>query len=144
MTKSALVDAYEEFMVTAESYVNLHSEADYKAALSALEDILESAEDTRDDPLNPLIELISHAIEVYESQDDELLNFLEQAESLPTDTVLLRTLMQQHGLTGSDLPEIGDKTMVSRVLSGKRVLQRHSIERLAERFGIRPAMFLGG
>jgi HTH-type transcriptional regulator/antitoxin HigA len=42
------------------------------------------------------------------------------------------------------LPEIGDKTMVSKVLSGKRILQRQAMELLGKRFGIRPAMFLGG
>ena len=70
--------------------------------------------------------------------------FVEEADAIPADVALLRTLMQQHGLNGSDLPEIGDKTMVSKVLNGKRILQRHSIEQLAERFNIRPAMFLGG
>lgn len=69
---------------------------------------------------------------------------MEEADVIPAAIALLRTLMQQHGLNGSDLPEIGDKTMVSKVLNGKRVLQRHSMEQLGERFSIRPAMFLGG
>ena len=144
MAQLALVDAYDEFMQTARHYVDIRTVADYEQARETLQNILESAQDTEDEPLNPLIELISHAIEVYESKDDELMVFLKQAEAVPTDLALLRTLMYQHKLTGSDLPEIGDKTMVSKVLNGKRVLQRHSIERLADRFGIRPAMFFGG
>ena len=143
MTQSALVDAYEAFMQTAQAYVNLSTEAEYEAALEALEATLEAAEDTPNDPLNPLIELLSQSIETYESQNSELTEFIEEAATLPADIALLKTLMRQHNLTGSDFPEIGDKTMVSKVLNGKRVLQRQSIEQLGQRFGIRPAMFLG-
>jgi HTH-type transcriptional regulator/antitoxin HigA len=144
MAQLALVDAYETFMQTAHAYVNLSNDEDYNAALVALEEILEAAEDTAKDPLNPLIEILSQAIGVYEEQDEELVAFLEEADATPVDVALLRTLMRQHELTGSDLPEIGDKTMVSKVLNGKRILQRHAMELLGERFGIRPAMFLGG
>ena len=144
MAQLALVDAYETFMQTAHAYVNLSNEEDYNAALEALEEILEAAEDTAKDPLNPLIEILSQAIGAYEEQDEELVAFLEEADATPVDVALLRTLMRQHELTGSDLPEIGDKTMVSKVLNGKRILQRHAMELLGERFGIRPAMFLGG
>jgi len=144
MAQLALVDAYETFMQTAHAYMNLSNEEDYNAALVALEEILEAAEDTAKDTLNPLIEILSQAIGVYEEQDEELVAFLEEADATPFDVALLRTLMRQHELTGSDLPEIGDKTMVSKVLNGKRILQRHAMELLGERFGIRPAMFLGG
>ena len=144
MAQLALVDAYETFLQTAHAYVNLSNEEDYNAALVALEEILEAAEDIAKDPLNPLIEILSQAIGAYEEQDDKLVAFLEEADATPVDVALLRTLMRQHELTGSDLPEIGDKTMVSKVLNGKRILQRHAMELLGERFGIRPAMFLGG
>ena len=144
MTQLALVDAYETFMQTAQTYLNLSNEEDYNAALMALEEILDAAGDTPTDPLNPLIEILSLAIETYEAQDGKLVVFLDEADVMPTDVALLRTLMRQHALTGSDLPEIGDKTMVSKVLNGRRVLQRQAMELLGERFGIRPAMFLGG
>ena len=144
MAQLALVDAYETFMQAAHAYVNLSNEEDYNAALVALEEILEAAEDTAKDPLNPLIEILSQAIGAYEGQDEKLVAFLDEADATPVDVALLRTLMRQHELTGSDLPEIGDKTMVLKVLNGKRILQRHAMELLGERFGIRPAMFLGG
>ena len=144
MAQAALMDAYQTFLKTAHGYLNIRNEADYDGALQALEDILEAASDTVDDPLNPLIDLLSQAISAYESRNDELAAFLEEAESTPVDIALLRTLMDQHNLTGSDLPEIGGKTMVSKVLNGKRTLQRNAIELLARRFGIRPALFLGG
>ncbi len=87
--------------------------------------------------------MLSRAIEEYESQDDELVAFVREADAIPLDAALVRTLMQQHQLTGSELPEIGDKTMICKVLNGKRQLTRQAIERLSARFGIRPAMFFG-
>ena len=105
--------------------------------------VMETAADTPDDPMNPLIDMLSHAIERYKAEDEELVTFIEEAEAMPMDIALLRTLMSQHNLTGSDLPEVGDKTMVSKVLNGKQVLSRQAIEKLSARFGIRPAMFFG-
>lgn len=141
MAQLAVIDAYQTFMSIAQPFINIDSDEQYEAALETLEQILESATDTPDDSMNPLIDMLSHAIERYEAKDEELVTFIEEAESMPMDIALLRTLMSQHQLTGSDLPEIGDKTMVSKVLNGKRVLSRHAIEKLTKRFGVRPAMF---
>ena len=82
MGQAALIDAYNQFMKTARSYVELRSEDDYQQALTTLEELLESAEDTVDEPLNPLIDMISNSIEAYEAQDDELMEFVIQAESV--------------------------------------------------------------
>lgn len=143
MEHLAIIEAYEEFMASAHSCVDIKTESDYQGALETLESVMESASDTLDDPLNPLINMISHAIEEYESQDQELMAFIAEAGDMSADVALLKTLMSQHGLTGSEVPEIGDKTMVSKVLNGKRQLTRQAIERLSDRFGIRPAMFFG-
>jgi len=143
MAQLALIDAYQEFMEAAHGYVNIQSEDDYNEALVALEEILESSNDSTNDPLNPLIDMLSRAISQYEMQDEELASFVSESNGIHPDLALVRELMKQHRLTGSDLPEIGDKTMVSKVLNGKRVLTRASIERLSSRFGIRPSMFFG-
>ena len=143
MGQLAIVDAYQAFMATAQPLINIETDEQYEATLETLEQVLESASDTLDDPMNPLIDMLSHAIERYESQDEELMAFIGEAETLPADIALLRTLMSQHHLTGSDMPEIGDKTMVSKVLNGKRILSRQAIEKLSERFELKPAMFFG-
>lgn len=137
----ALVDAYKVFLDSADKFIHITNEADYAAALAELEIALTLAEDTVEDSLNPLIELLSQAIECYESDNKELLDFIDEVDDLPTDIALLRTLMSQYGLTGSELPEIGGKAMVSKVLNGTRMLSRQAIERLSFRFGLRPAMF---
>ncbi|SFM14088.1 helix-turn-helix domain-containing protein [Marinobacter zhejiangensis] len=143
MAQLAIVDAYQTFMATAQPLINIDTDEQYEAALETLEQVLESASDTLDDPLNPLIDMLSQAIARYESRDEELVAYVAEAGTVPADIALLRTLMKQHHLTGSDLPEIGDKTMVSKVLNGKRTLSRQAIEKLCERFGLSPAMFFG-
>lgn len=143
MAQSALINAYESFMTTAQPFVSITSEADYCEALKALDQAMDLASDTLDDAMNPLIDMLGHAIEKYEARDAELAAFVAEVEGQPADIALLRTLMSQHKLTGSDLPEIGGKAMVSKVLKGKRALSRSAIERLAERFGLRPSMFFG-
>lgn len=143
MAQLAIVDAYQAFMATAQPLLDIENDEQYEAALETLEQVLESASDTLDDPLNPLIDMLSQAVERYESRDEALVSFVEEAGGIPADIALLRTLMKQHHLTGSDLPEIGDKTMVSKVLNGKRTLSRQAIEKLSERFSLRPAMFFG-
>ena len=143
MTQLALIDAYQAFMVTAQRFVSITTEQDYRAALAALEDVLASASDTAADPLNPLIDMLSHAIERYESRDKALMEFVAEAEEMPVDIALVRSLMTHHNLTGSDLPEIGDTTMVSKVLKGQRNLTRGAIEKLSSRFSLRPSMVFG-
>ena len=141
MTQIALFDAYQSFMVTAQPFVSIANDSDYVQALDALEEALETANDTLDDPLNPLIDMLSHAIEIYESRDKELMAFVAEAEGMSADIALLRTLMTQYRLTGSELPEIGGKAMVSKVLKGERALSRSAIEQLSARFNLRPSMF---
>lgn len=144
LSSPAFVEDYRAFIAEARPFVQIADETGYEQALEALESVLELADDTPDDPMNPLIDMLSRAIEQYETQDTELAAFLSEAEATSADIALLKTLMAQHHLTGSDLPEIGGKAMVSKVLSGQRELSRKAIEALAERFGVRPAMFFGG
>jgi len=54
---------------------------------------------------------------------------------------MLRLLMEQHKLKGTDFPEIGDKTLISKILNGSRRLTKDHITKLAERFDISPALF---
>ncbi len=143
MAQLALMDAYHSFLMTARPFISIENDADYAQALDALADALETANDELDDPLNPLIDMLIHSIETYESRNKDLSTFVTEAEGVPADVALLKTLMAQYQLTGSDLPEIGGKAMVSKVLSGKRSLSRFAIERLSARFGLQPSMFFG-
>ena len=54
----------------------------------------------------------------------------------------IKEIMREHQLRQSDLPEIGTQGVVSEVMAGKRELNTRQIRRLAERFGVSPAVFV--
>ena len=141
MTAVAFKDVCHRFARAAAPYYHITDDEHYQEALELVESLLEEAEDSPDDPLNAVIGMLSHAIETYENKDKELAAFEKRALDQPPDLAMLRLLMDQHGLGTADLPEIGSKSMVSRVLSGKRSLNKRHIQALAERFGINPGLF---
>ena len=122
-------------------YLNLENNDQYEQALQLIESLLEEAEDNKDEPLNPIIELLSESIRKYEARDPRFEDF-DRAVKECTGVDIVRLLMDQHGLGMKDLPEIGSKSMVSRVLSGQRELSKKHILALSERFGVEPGLFL--
>ena len=141
MTAVAFKEACHSFTQAAAPYFHITNEKHYEEALELIESLLEEAKDSRDDPLNAVIDMLSHAIEVYENKDEALVLFEKRAMAQSSDIALLRLLMDQHDLGVADLPEIGSKSMVSRVLSGQRSLSKKHIQALAERFGINAGLF---
>ena len=141
MTAVAFKNACHSFAQTAVPYLHIHDEKHYEEALELIQSFLEEAEDSFDDPLNGVIELLSNAIETYENKNKELADFEKRVMEQPSDTAILRLLMAQHNLGTADLPEIGSKSMVSRVLSGERNLNKNHIKALSDRFEISPNLF---
>jgi HTH-type transcriptional regulator/antitoxin HigA len=141
MTASAFKDACHSFARAAAPYTHITDNRQYEETLELIENLLEEAEDSPDDPLNAVIEMLSRAIEAYENEDDVLAAFEKRVMDQPADLSVLRLLMDQHVLGTADLPEIGSKSMVSRVLSGERNLSKKHIQALSERFGIYPGLF---
>ena len=130
-----------EFARVAAPYFYLEDEGHYERALALMESLLDESEDREDDPLNPVISVLSEAIEKYEAQDPQFDVFDREVERSGGAGVV-RLLMDQHRLGMKDLPEIGSKSMVSRVLSGQRELSKKHILALSERFGLEPGIFL--
>jgi len=50
--------------------------------------------------------------------------------------------MEQYGLGVADFPEIGSKSLVSKILNKKRRLTLDHIHAISKRFKIDPALFL--
>lgn len=60
-----------------------------------------------------------------------------------TPASVLASLMDEHGLRQSDLPEIGSQGVVSEVLAGKRQLNLRQVRALAARFSVPMEMLAG-
>jgi HTH-type transcriptional regulator / antitoxin HigA len=141
MTAVAFKQACHSFAEAAASYFPIGDEAHYQEALALIESLLEEAEDTPADPINAVIEMLARSIESYENRHADLVDFETRAMGQPADLAMLRLLMAQHHLGTADLPEIGSKSMVSRVLNGERGLNKNHIKALAARFGVNPGLF---
>jgi HTH-type transcriptional regulator/antitoxin HigA len=118
---------------------NIESEDDYQKALAAIDELtdgqdLDSVEQT-------LLDTLCDTVERYESHASRFKTFDERVGAV-TGTDLIKALMLHNSLSGADLPEIGDKTVVSRVLSGQRNLSIEMVTRLSARFHIDPGAFL--
>jgi len=133
--------ASESFSLAMSSVLDIKSRTHYRVALQLVEALMDECEDVEGAPLAPIIDLISTSIERFEDTLPEVIEFENNISSLPDDLSVLRVLMDQHKLALSDLPEVGSKSMVSRVLSGERQLSKNHIQALSERFGISPAVF---
>lgn len=138
---TVLKTTFQDFAQVAAPYLHITDEVHYKEALELVEALLAEAKDNTDDPINGLIEILAQSIACYENKQGELVAFDKQAYEGPADVATLRAIMLQHGLGVADFPEIGDKSLVSRILSGSRNLTKQHIQKLSDRFGINPAMF---
>ena len=127
-----ILQAGEKLTAVAPFLAGIQNEEQYTQALELVDHLL------LNDPENPLLDLVCAKITAWEESAPEFVEFNAMAGGI----AVIRTLMDQYGLTLSDLPEIGSKSMVSRVLSGKRKLTLEHAKKLATRFGISPALFI--
>jgi HTH-type transcriptional regulator/antitoxin HigA len=114
------------------------SEAEYERALALLDELTEEAEETAE--TEPLVDQLCVAIKRYEDTAPQFAEFNAGVGAI-TGVQMLKFLMEQNHLTGSDLPEIGDKSVVSRTLNGKRTLSSADIQALSRRFHVEPSVF---
>ncbi len=131
--------SYGEFRAVA-GVGAIRSEADYRRALALIEAILDETRNTsaREDashPLADLLDLLTAAVHEYEAGHHAI------PASSPRD--VLRFLMDQHGLTQSDLPEVGSQSVMSEILAGRRMLNTRQIAALVERFHVGAGAFIG-
>lgn len=117
----------------------IKDEADYERAAALLDELTDGHELNKYEE-QILIEL-EDAILAYEAQSEQFEAFNAAIEARATPVQLLKDLMETLKLTGSDLPEIGDKTVVSKVLNGERQISHKMAFALAERFGMDPRAF---
>ena len=138
---AALKTAFQEFAGIAAPVLNIQDETHYVSALALIEELMTESEDSVDDPLGPMIDILARAISDYESRDPEIVALEKKAREIPADIAMLSVLMDQYGLGVADFPEIGDKSLISRILSGSRNLTKQHIEKLSRRFDVEPGMF---
>ncbi|WP_275287421.1 helix-turn-helix domain-containing protein [Halomonas elongata] len=139
MTARACLEDVKAVFRAAPFLSRIHSEEEYQEALAVVDELIDDVDNNI-----ALIERLTDAIEEWENASESFTEFNAGIQS--QDAVdMLRFLMDQHGLGVADLPEIGSKSLVSRILNRKgRDLTRRHIEALSRRFGVNPALFFNG
>jgi HTH-type transcriptional regulator / antitoxin HigA len=100
----------------------LRSEKDYRKAVAMLDEIIDEIGQHEAHPLAELAEALALFIHSYEETHAKIRE--------ATGPEVLRSLMEAHGLTQSELPEIGSQGVVSEILSGEREFNIRKISRL--------------
>jgi HTH-type transcriptional regulator/antitoxin HigA len=111
----------------------IRNRREYDAAVAQLNHLVDEVGDNPKDPRYRFIDTLSVLIEAY----DEEHHRLPEASAVE----MLKFLMQQHGLSQGDLPEVGSQGVVSEILRGKRELNVRQIQALAQRFHLPAGAF---
>ncbi len=114
--------------------LSLRNEHDYDRAVERLNSLLDEVGMDEAHPLYTLLDTLGTLMHAYEEQHHPM------PECHGGD--VLRFLMEEHGLTQSELPQIGSQGVVSEVLRGKRDLNVRQVRALAKRFHVSPAVFI--
>lgn len=116
------------------------SPQDYSRAIAMLDELTGGRE------LGPneeaLLDELTSAINDYENTSEQFADFNSRWEKELTPIELLKALMETNNIKGHELPEIGDKTVVSKVLSGRRKISHKMAIALGQRFSMAPEAFL--
>lgn len=114
--------------------LTIRNEREYDAAVKRMNELMDEIGTNERHPLYSLLDTLSTLIHAYE----------EEHYPIPASSGadILRFLIEEHGLTQSDLPEVGSQGVVSEILNGKRELNVRQIRALAERFGVSTAVFV--
>ncbi len=112
----------------------IHSEKQYLKMVELADMLSDFIGSSKKHPLLDLFELISELIRAYDLEHFDVPDAKPQA--------LLSFLMEQNNLKQSDLPEVGNQSVVSQILSGARQLNVRQINSLAKRFKVPAGAFL--
>ena len=111
-----------------------HTEAEYLRISAFLDLVVDEVGEDDSHPLATLMETLGTLVDAYERE--------HVAEPAGSPVQVLRMLMDEHGLSQADLPEVGSQGVVSEVLHGRRQINVRQVRALSERFGVSPAVFV--
>lgn len=112
----------------------IRNEAHYNKMVKLADQLVDEIGSAKKHPLLDLLDIIAELIRAYDAE-----HFVVP-EASPKK--VLRFLMEQHGLSQTDLPEVGNQSVVSMILSGSRQLNVRQIQALSARFHVSPSAFI--
>jgi HTH-type transcriptional regulator / antitoxin HigA len=107
---------------------------DYKRASAVMDQLLDEVGEDEKHPLAEVLDYLSNQVETYET------NHVKIPDAPPRD--VLRFLMEQQGLTQSDLANCAPQSRISEILNGRREISKDLAKALAKRFEVNVGMFI--
>jgi len=127
-------DQIQTYWTNIAPLLTIRNEREYNTAVKRMNELLDEIGTNEKHPLYSLLDTLGTLIHAYEEEHYPI------PESSGAD--ILRFLMEENGITQSDLPEVGSQGVVSEILNGKRELNLRQIRGLAKKFKVSPAAFV--
>lgn len=134
MNHISLKEATTHWLSIAKILSVPRSEEEYQQLVELLDQLIDEVGENEEHHLASLMETLGLIIAAYEEAHLPTFNSPSGVESL-------KFLMEEHGLTSSDLPEVGSQGVVSEILNGKHQLNARQLRALSERFKVSPTIF---
>jgi HTH-type transcriptional regulator/antitoxin HigA len=112
----------------------IRDEDHYSKMVKLADQLVDEIKAAKKHPLLDLLDIVSELIRAFDAEHFPV------PETSPRK--VLSFLMAQHSLSQSDLPEVGNQSVVSMILSGSRQLNVRQIQALSERFHVSPSVFI--
>ena len=113
--------------------LTIRNEEQYLQSVERLNNLIDKVGTDEQHPLYELLDTLGTLLHAYEQEHCPMPDC--------TGAEILQYLMEEHGLTQSDLPEVGSQGVVSEILRGKRELNVRQIRALSKRFNVSPSVF---
>jgi HTH-type transcriptional regulator / antitoxin HigA len=140
MTKTATTNDFRHFPTTYSDLVTvlpprpIHDDIELANATEVIDRLAGFALNSDQEDY---LEAISTFVEAYEGERFPI----DDSQLTPLDT--LKALLAEHGMNASDLGRLlGNRTLGTPILSGRRALSKAHIKKLAEHFKVEPGLFL--
>ncbi len=112
----------------------IHTERHYNKVVKIVDELIDDVNKKADPVKESLIDTLGTLIKDYEDR-----NITEPAGD-PIGN--LKFLLEEHGMTQSDLHEIGSQGVVSEILNRKRKLNIRQVVALSKIFSVSPSVFI--
>ncbi|MES3020074.1 MAG: helix-turn-helix domain-containing protein [Pseudomonadota bacterium] len=130
----AKITAHFEALTALVPLRTISNKTELEKAIVAMNQLLDAGGSDEAHPLAGLVDTLGALIDAFEAVHNP-------AEKV-APAAILRLLMDQKGLSQSDLPEIGSQGVVSEILRGKRDLNLRQIRALAAKFHVPASLFV--
>ena len=129
---AAILQAWMSFKELV-GVTSIKTQEDYERVAALVNVLLDEIRDDETHPLSDVLHYLTVQMEDYEAAQVEI------PEAQPK--VVLRFLMEQHGLKQTDLTDCAPQGHISAILAGKRGISKEMAKKFAKRFNVNPDLF---